>query len=520
VSGRSDGAENKAVRLTHLLKKLPPRWVPVLISLLLSLTLPLWPLHALLSLVSARRESLAYMNALLLLLLALGNALGGVAYYILLSWGVMLSFLYLSLAFSPSSLILLGHLLASAAVRYHPTLTVAALAIPTVFFLFFASLLNKPSLLFLGMPLPKLLSAFMRSWLLGERELEEQLERFATTTRVEAFRVVLRDKEDQLELVVPNIHFGPFGELGSSAFPAMVAKARNAVVLHGTANHQLDFVRREEAKALVESLTGKKVAESRLGRWREGKAGKAKALLLDLGSFSLSFLSRAPHTTEDITYGGGLKIRALFPNTVVVDLHNSSASNITYFDELSPEVEEYVKAVEKAHAKAGRGSSVYFSYAFLPSSASSVGGAGIRVVGIHAGRPVALVVVDSNGIKRECRERIERIGRELGLPTVVATTDTHERNVREGVVNDYACEDAERLREALEKVKEGLEEKRRRGLKAEVALYKVTFPAKVVGSRKVVETLSVILDSYAIARALLPFLLIVDGVLIYIVSLI
>ncbi len=518
--GKSEGAENKAVKLTLYLKRLPPRWVAIFSAILLSYgALPdVFPLLLPFLLIALLRESLSYMAFLVVFLLAVGSWLSAYvesAYAVALSWSLILSLLYLSLAFSPSTLSLIGLLGAASLHHYHPLLTPLAWVLGGAFFLFFSSLLNKPSTLFLGMPLPKLLTAFMKSWLLHTKDLERALEKLSTKTEVEVFVLDIEDATDKLEVVIPNLHFGPFGELGSGAFPAMVAKARNAVVFHGTANHQLDLVDREEAKGVVKALAGgKEVGRSERGAWKVGKAGRAKAWLLDGGSVRIAFLSRSPFVTEDITYGGGLKLR-LETEAIPVDLHNSSADTITYFDEFSREVEEYEKAVKSAK---GRGGPYYFAYAFLPSKSPAVGGAGIRLLALKAGTPLFFVVVDSNGIRKECREALEQWGREKGMEVVVATTDTHEKNIKEGVINDYGCEDAEEIKAALLHLKEELEKKEKANLRATLRLRRVTAPARVVGSRKVVESLNVILDSYAIARSLLPFLLFIDALLLHVAS--
>ena len=520
---KREGVENKAVRLTNYLRRLPPRWVPFILSTLLSYIAFPSQFSILLigAVISLARESLSYAYFFQIILFTIGGILPIPLPHIILSWAILLTLLYLSLAFSPSTLSLAIPPLVFSYLHYDPILTVAAWALALLFFLFFSFLLNRPAMLFLGMPLPKLLSAFLKSWLLKGKELEEELSRFSTLTDVEVEIIELTDEDEKVELTIPYIHFGPFGNIGSGRFPAL-AYSKDRIVFHGTANHQLDFVKEEEAKALAQSLVkAKTVTTSEKVGFGQEKVGKGRAFLLDFGSFSLAFLTRAPHTTEDITYGGGLRIRMSRPTpTAVVDLHNSEASTITYFDELSQEVVEYAEAVKKAEAK--NQNIFYFTHGVTPSISPAVGGGGIHILLLKkkGDPPLAVVVIDSNGIRKECKEAIEKIGKRKGWMVLVATTDTHEKNVGRGVINDYQCEDTREIEKLLNRLEEKLKEKIKGKKKAKATLKKLIFSAYVVGSRKVVESLSVILDSYSIARALLPFLLLMDAAILYVLHLI
>ncbi|PIU82569.1 hypothetical protein COS70_00630, partial [Candidatus Micrarchaeota archaeon CG06_land_8_20_14_3_00_50_6] len=103
-------------------------------------------------------------------------------------------------------------------------------------------------------------SQFFGQWLYGSQELDRAFEKLGVSVEsiIGVFR--FRTKTQNILLVSPNVHFGPFGTLGGSRFSSMLAaelkKSKNDIVavFHGTAGHELNPVSESEFQKLKDAV--------------------------------------------------------------------------------------------------------------------------------------------------------------------------------------------------------------------------------------------------------------------------
>lgn len=106
--------------------------------------------------------------------------------------------------------------------------------------------------------------AFMRTWVTGNHEhLEEMIRSFGTTGRVRVKALVLRrELGESIALIFPDIHFGPFRNVGSSRFPYLLEESLEpnleAFTFHTPGSHERNIATssgsREIARAVASSI--------------------------------------------------------------------------------------------------------------------------------------------------------------------------------------------------------------------------------------------------------------------------
>jgi len=116
-------------------------------------------------------------------------------------------------------------------------------------------------------------SSFLSEWFYGSGKVEQLLSQIGKEVdiKVTALKIKsmkkkdsnmkndnIKDKvkdKDEIYVIIPNFHFGPFGNIGSSRFPS-IAKSYldNVIVLHGTATHEQNLVNAEQNIEVLENI--------------------------------------------------------------------------------------------------------------------------------------------------------------------------------------------------------------------------------------------------------------------------
>ena len=292
------------------------------------------------------------------------------------------------------------------------------------------------------------LSGFVGQWYFGSDDLEDLFDRVGVDSRVPLG--VMNFKTDGIHsFVVPYIHFGPFGSLGGSDAPGYISSLMDnrAIVMHPTATHDLNPTSRNEVMGIAgkasESLNGK-FSEAK-GAFIESSYGNAKMHGLVINDTLLVSMTRAPYVTEDTDVSVGClimeRLRKRFGKVIVADEHNSSAERITSFDFVSEEANEYMKAAEALLDREFTLSKMEAGFGQTRPKLKTIGSNGIWMALFKAGdKKAAYVVVDGNGLARASKEGLEKAISEAGALPIVMTTDSHERNVVGGVVNEVVLD--------------------------------------------------------------------------------
>ena len=338
----------------------------------------------------------------------------------------------------------------------------------TLVFLSVMRLIGLPFSRVFGLELMDGLSQFFGQWLYGSRELEQTFSRLGETVESEVGVLLFRAKSMELAILVPGVHFGPFGNLGGSRFSHMLASAiskggRKAIVLHGTAGHELNPVAESEFGSLL-SVTEKAIsAISRTSpscSFSAAKSGAETAYALRISENALVTLTRAPLSTEDISHEAGAALRGVAlgycGEAVIADAHNCETAEFEPVPENSAIASSYGDAIRKAlgSESLSRQKPLRLGYAEAFPEHPSIGKGGVKLCLVESGRghsAFAMLVFDANGILPEFRELLiskmsEMASGKLGeFLCEIYTTDTHEMNVRRGVVNAVGSVQKERL---------------------------------------------------------------------------
>jgi putative membrane protein len=388
-----------------------------------------------------------------------------------------------------------------------------------LYFLFLV--INAPMKRNLGVSSVDAISMFLAQWFYESKELEEAFEKVGEKVKTIVGGVSFSIGKERRDIIVPYVHFGPFGNLGGSAFPSLLSKkVGESIVLHGTATHDFNPISEDEIENILPVIRKPKKWNSETVELRIGEYGKAKAYALLFGDSGIISITRAPYTTEDISFGLGLSIMEMaekyLKNAIVADMHNSDVEEITSFDAGSAEGFEYMKAVENALRSKGKKNRLRAGFfSFYPSS-PTVGGNGVQVFAISSSPTFVGIVFDGNGISKRMKEALEKKVMEK-YPNVVVcvySTDSHEKNNVRGVLNPVLCDEniLENVVFAVGKAIENMKD-------AKVCVYKEWIDIRVLGHNQAIEIVSTVNSIFAVARIIVPIIFIFAvAAVLYIVS--
>ncbi len=373
-------------------------------------------------------------------------------------------------------------------------------------------------------------SLFMAQWSAKSKGLEVMFdsvgEDVETYVNVFAFRRKDGGKGKEILFVTPCVHYGPFGNLGGSEFPHLIAerlggeRGADVFVFHGTATHDFNPVASSEIEPILagcRSALGAMKFEKARGSITIGKVGTCKATCIIANDNCFIGLTRAPRTTEDIEFSLGISIRYLalskgMREAGVVDAHNSETGEITRVHMGDPIGFEYMDSVESALSEKRKPAALKLGTHcddMADLRGTSLGRAGLKTAVFEVGSKFhAILLFDANGVTPGFRRRLIDAIKELGVDAEIYTTDTHSINAVSGVLNPLgAREDEEFIRRVIESVetaKSGLSD-----FEAGMSTERVT--VKVFGTQQSSELLGTINSIVAVARVAVPILFIVTA---------
>jgi len=314
-------------------------------------------------------------------------------------------------------------------------------------------LINAPVKRIFGVTGISLVSMFFAQWFRGTKELEGIFAKFAENVKTYVDIICFRHKgkkKEQVTFIVPHLHYGPFGNLGGSAFPHLIAREVGAgvskydstFVFHGTATHDFNPIKSSDVEKITEAARHaiKKMEFESKARIIHGKGDECAVNGLASGKFGVCMLTHAPKVTEDIEFSVGLALKnhaqKFIGNAVMIDAHNAETGELTHVESGSPLVFDYQKAITNAfHAKTKYAALEMGTFSFYPKL-DTVGRAGIKISLFKTGKDnFCIILIDSNGITPGFRNRILAALRNEGIDAEVCTTDTHAVNMVRGVLN-------------------------------------------------------------------------------------
>ncbi|MEM1573086.1 MAG: DUF2070 family protein [Candidatus Methanomethylicaceae archaeon] len=244
-------------------------------------------------------------------------------------------------------------------------------------------------------------------------------------------------------IVAPDIHAGPFKNLGSSNLPSIMAeklkeKNINPIIFHVPSNHERDLIFSKECELVVKSVLslniddGKAIATKSINV----KKGRITITCQVFNGIPLIVISRAPIPTEDLPYEiNEICLKKLlekgFSDGIIVDAHNAMDNN--YFKFTEEDKNDLLNALDYClnELKKDPGNKPLIGFANSKLEGYTVkqgfGDGGIMVMVVEVeGQKTAYVVFDGNnmvvGLREEIIEELRKEGFEV---SEVATTDTH-----------------------------------------------------------------------------------------------
>lgn len=458
------------------------------------------------------------------LVVLVGSALVFVLWYVIARFVFILK--YRSVLFAVIQLLFYLFFLASTQVLYvtdEPFFDLAAKFYISAFVLLaalviFFFIINAPMKKNLGIRSTDAVSYFFSQWLYHNKDMEEAFVQVGEPAKTTVSLMAFKRRSDTVFFVTPNVHFGPFGNLGGSEFSHLIAEDMDkkhkskTFVFHGTVTHDLNPVSTSEMKkitgALEESLKKASYKDARVSI-STGAMEECRAQALRINKSSMVSLSRAPKLTEDINFGLGLSLmleaEKHCESAMVIDQHNSETGDITSFEPGSLVGYRYLKAVRESLLSKPAENPLRIGVSFRPVESDVIGSAGIKAAVFSSSPEYAVILIDSNGITPKARDRIEReVKKELGECVVgVFTTDTHEMNMVRGVLNPLESE-----KTLINAVREACREAKKDMQPARFHSDMRWFDINVIGAKQSIELISTVNSIVAVSKITLPLILI------------
>jgi len=247
-------------------------------------------------------------------------------------------------------------------------------------------------------------------------------------------------------LIGLNIHFGPFGTLGSSPLPSRLVEeledesGRRIMLLRSLSDHSLNLPSKKEVEKIgsmiIAGLNSAKSLEDFPVGVSQKEAEGYCVTAARLGPYCIAFLSCPGHSAEDFPpewlprLSDVLKKHSLTP-LLVCDAHNSidaSSWVVSSPDEktFASLLEEAAEDLEKASGRTLKTGFHRVRLKSLPSDEIGPGGVSSLVFNID-GENHVIIMIDGNNMVMGVRNRLaESLKKRFSVSTLeIVTTDTH-----------------------------------------------------------------------------------------------
>lgn len=306
---------------------------------------------------------------------------------------------------------------------------------------------NKQGHVVLGIDTILLFKSFLANWLGGlSYPLEGYFEKFGIDVDV-SINLFSFKGQNKLKtmMVIPNIHPGPFRNLGSSDLPDMIQRAieeKFAVITsvpHGISGHELDLTSHNQCDRVIREIlkADLSIFSASVSKLVRVETGEAKAVCQFFGEAALVAVTCAPKSMEDISLKIGEEIiqrgRQLgVKQVVIIDAHNSLGDSKELSSLSEKEEQELVTAADQALRSALKEEQQPFLVGVAKVDPEEfnldkgMGRGGIVTLVVIAGKQKVLyVTIDGNNMVSGLREEIIQALSTSFDECEVFTTDTH-----------------------------------------------------------------------------------------------
>ena len=330
------------------------------------------------------------------------------------------------------------------------TVVMASSAILVIATQYFVHTINRQGKLVLGIGSISLFQGFLANWLENATSpLEDYFEKLGTSCSVSVNIFKFSgEKGSKAVLSIPDIHPGPFRNLGSSDLPGKMQHqletrfSAPAAVPHGISGHELDLTSQLQLNRVLSAVQDAKIADSfsSVSSLVRVDTGLAKATCQIFGKVALVTVTCAPTSMEDIPLSIGKRIeeagrRLGLKHVAIIDAHNSISASKEMGFLSKDEVQALASTADTALAAATQEGQKPLQMGvakIVPDEftvGQGMGPGGIIVLAVIAGRQKALyITVDGNNMISGLREKIIQALSDISDECEVLTTDTHVVN--------------------------------------------------------------------------------------------
>ncbi len=289
-----------------------------------------------------------------------------------------------------------------------------------------------------------LFRAFMLNWVAAlNAPLEAFFERLGEDEDVEVSLLKFDSSKPKAAIIVPQVHPGPFKNIGSSLLPSMLKHefeekyGCDACVPLGLLGHELDAASQAQNHKIIDHVLRHAKFDASTNKatpFVRVTEGFATASCQVFGKNAFLSFTLAPKTTEDLPQELGSIVREEAEKhgldyTIIVNAHNSLTENVNIEASLETLRDVASKCLEKAVAQPSYpfevGTATVYPKEFSLKDGMGAGGITAIVVNV-ANQKTAYVVIDGNNMVSGLREKILSALNSAGFTEAeVFTTDTH-----------------------------------------------------------------------------------------------
>lgn len=366
----------------------------------------------------------------------------------------------------------------------------------TIIIFLFVNLVSKPFKKVVGINPFTMFFSFATDWLNGTNTIESHLANISEKNVVVINIIKFERKKESIEkslkavFLVPYIHPGPFGNIGSSAMSEIFSSwIEKSITFHGSCTHDLNLVKSDELRGLIKKINENTFFEEESDKCRF--ISDDEIAVIGIGNKKIAVCDG----DGDIDLGVGLASSDIF-----IDMHSSGVDDIITdancmkgfkIIEKSRELSEKLGSVKEENLKVGISSGkISVEYAEID----------VKVAVMEANEKYIFIVFDSNNLKnRKILGKIQTNGKIFPI-----TTDSHYMAEKTPRLHYYHLKEIERL---IKEAEDNMEE-----VKAKVG--KIKEELEVMGNGS--EMLSSVNISIAILKVVLPVMAFIMSFLVII----
>jgi len=254
--------------------------------------------------------------------------------------------------------------------------------------------------------------------------LERFLERisYPTTVDVGVFKI------GEIYAVIPKIHFGIFGRIGSSLFIYdLEDKIRNAIVFHGPGSHELDLPSRGESEKVVSEILNrlnyKNPVRLKFNSIKIYKASNFTVTSLVFDKASISFVEREDGGIDDLPQN--LWDLARKYNSYIIDTHSLVKERVISLEEVN-ELKKEIKGLIRYYDSSNKKLLLGYSEEYLEREYQGYCNKRIRVLVFSDGeKKIGIVYLYANNAEGNLYRAIKRETKDIVDYTILVTPDDH-----------------------------------------------------------------------------------------------